>query len=201
MTRPKALSPPEVLRLRSIVDSFPPRPVADFLLSVFINHATDAFFYFDQRQFLAELDQFYTEPESNLRSDPGFVCLAMASFALGSQWTPLERPESFPASHLKEGVDIGRHFFRHAKSLVPDIMERTCLRSIQATFIIGVYLMPASAIGSSYVYMGLALRKALAADLHVYSDSSDFSESDQEIRNRLWWSIYSLERLVLHNAF
>lgn len=196
MTRPRALNPQELSRLQTAIESFPPRPVADFLLSVFINHATDAFFYIDQDQFLIELNQFYTESSSPLRSDAGFVCLAMSVFALGSQWTTLERPENLPVSHLKENVDIGRHFFRQARILVPDIIERTCLRSIQAVFVLGVYLMPASAIGSSYIYMGLALRKALAADLHVRSEDAGLSDSEREVRRRLLWSIYSLERLV-----
>ncbi|KAJ5246353.1 hypothetical protein N7468_001336 [Penicillium chermesinum] len=172
----------------------PPRQVADFLISVFINHGTDSFFYLDQNQFLSELDQYYTNPASPLRWDAGFVCLAMASFALGSQWTPLERPETSSVSHLKENLDVGRHFYRHAKALVPDIIEKPCIRSIQAVFVLGVYLMPASAIGSSYVYMGLALRKALAADLHVQSEDIELGEVEREVRRRLVWSIYSLER-------
>ncbi|KAJ6144636.1 hypothetical protein N7470_008531 [Penicillium chermesinum] len=141
-----------------------------------------------------ELDQYYTNPASPLRWDAGFVCLAMASFALGSQWTPLERPETSSVSHLKENLDVGRHFYRHAKALVPDIIEKPCIRSIQAVFVLGVYLMPASAIGSSYVYMGLALRKALAADLHVQSEDIELGEVEREVRRRLVWSIYSLER-------
>jgi hypothetical protein len=60
----------------------------------------------------------------------------------------------------------------------------------------GVYLLPASAIGSSYVYLGLALRKALALDLHLASDDTTLSEEEQEIRRRIWWSIFSLERYV-----
>lgn len=195
MTRPREMHHSEMTRLRAVIDAFPPRPIADFLLSVFINHATDTFFYFDQDQFLTDLDQFYTTP-TPLRSDAGFVCLAMATFALGSQWTPLERPEGWNASQLPEPVDLGRVFYRHAKTIIPDIIDRPCLRSIQATFVLGVYLMPASAIGTSYVYMGLALRKALASDLHIQSDDMGMSEREREVRRRSWWSIYSLERLV-----
>jgi hypothetical protein len=56
--------------------------------------------------------------------------------------------------------------------------------------------MPASAIGSSYIYMGLALRKALACDLHIEADDHSINEREREVRRRLWWSIYSLERSV-----
>ncbi|KGO43963.1 Transcription factor, fungi [Penicillium expansum] len=194
MTRPKALHPSEVARLHAAIDAFPPRHIADFLLSVFIKHATDTFFYFDQDQILSEIDQFYMDTTSPLRSDLSFVCLVMATFALGSQWTPLERPDEFAVSLHRENDDLGQVFYTYAKTLIPDLIDRPCLRSIQAPFLLGVYLMPASAIGSSYIYMGLALRKALAFDLHLNPEDQAVDDREREVRCRLWWSIYSLER-------
>ncbi|KAF4461584.1 hypothetical protein FALBO_11620 [Fusarium albosuccineum] len=194
ITRPTNLSPPEQTRLRIAVDSFPPRSVADFLLSVCIKHGIDIFFYFDQAQITEELDQFYTNPVSPLRSDPSFVCLVLAILALGSHWTPLERPSNSSQPLNTEESDPGRVFFRQAKLLIPDIIERSCLKSIQACFLLGVYLMPLNAVGSSYIYMGMALRKALAFDLHQNPDDQVLDERERQIRCRLWWSIYSLER-------
>ncbi|KAJ4211677.1 hypothetical protein NW759_012279 [Fusarium solani] len=194
ITRPKTLSPLEQSRLKTTVDSLPPKSVADFLLSVCIKHGVDIFFYFDQAQVINDLDQFYSNPTSPLRVDPSFICLVLAIFALGSHWTPLERPSNSPQTLQTEECDPGRVFFQQAKLLVPDIIERSCLRSIQACFLLGVYLMPLSAVGSSYIYMGLALRKALAFDLHQGLDDQTLDEREREIRRRLWWSIYSLER-------
>lgn len=199
MIRPKGLHPSELSRLHAAIDAFPPRPIANFLIFIFIKHATDVFFYFDQAQMLSDIDEFYTDSSSSLRLDPAFICLAMATFALGSQWTPLERPEGFESGHPKDDVDLGREFFFYAKSLVPDIIERSCLRSIQAPFVLGVYLMPASAIGASYVYLGLSLRKALASDLHLSSEDASLNEIEKEVRCRLWWSIFSLERYVIRS--
>ncbi|KAJ5980648.1 hypothetical protein N7481_007946 [Penicillium waksmanii] len=194
MIQPKGLHPSELSRLHAAINAFPPRLVADFLVFIFIKHATDVFFYFDQAQMLSDIDEFYTDPRSSLRLDPAFICLAMATFALGSQWTPLERPEGLESGQQKDDVDLGREFSFHAKSLVPDIVERSCLRSIQAPFVLGVYFMPASAIGASYVFLGLALRKALASDLHLGSEDGALTDIEKEVRCRLWWSIFSLER-------
>lgn len=159
-----------------------------------IKHGVDIFFYFDQAQVTDELDQFYSDPTSPLRPDPSFICLLLAIFALGSHWTPLERPSSSSPTLQTEDCDPGHVYFNQAKPLVPDVIERSCLRSIQACFLLGVYLMPLSAVGSSYIYMGLALRKALAFDLHQGSDDQMLDEREREVRHRLWWSIYSLER-------
>ncbi|KAJ1705590.1 Zn(II)2Cys6 transcription factor [Aspergillus flavus] len=194
MSHPTALHHAELERLESAVHAFPPQPIASFLLSVLIKHATDTFFYVDQAAFASEIHHFYTDPASPLRSDSSFVCLAMAAFALASQWTTLEKPEGHQTTIGLERSDLGRVFFDHARMLIPDIIERPCLRSVQAPFVLGVYLMPASAIGSSYVYLGLALRKALALDLHQDVDDQKLNEREIEVRRRLWWSLYSLER-------
>lgn len=198
ITGPRSLMPAEYQRLRRATEAFPPRPVADFLLSVCIRHGVDAFFYFDQTRFLSDIDEFYSDLNSPLRADCGFVGLALAAFALGSQWTPLEKPEGSASSVTPtiDDNDPGRIFHSQLKTLVPDIIERSCVRSIQVPFIMGVYLMPTSAVGSSYVYLGLTLRKALAFDLHQENDDSAIDEREREGRRRLWWSVYSLERLV-----
>jgi hypothetical protein len=44
------------------------------------------------------------------------------------------------------------------------------------------------------VYMGIALRKALTFDLHLNLEDQGIDEREKEVRRRLWWSIYSLER-------
>lgn len=194
--------PGELRRLRNAIAGFPPRPIADFLLSVCIEHGTDAFFYFDQATFAAELDQFYSDDSCCLRHDSSFVCLALATFALGSQWTTLARPEKDRGQYaLPEDTDPGRIFFDHARTLVPDILDRQCVRSVQAAFVLSVYLAPASAITAAYVYMGLALRKAVSLGLHRGdADDHHVTESDTEFQRRLWWAIYSLERYVDHDS-
>jgi hypothetical protein len=166
--------------------------VAQFLVNICIKHGTDVFFYFDQMQIGDELDQFYNDISNPLRSDPSFVCLVLAIFALGSQWASLERRGSPPS--VPEG-DPGRIFFQQASSLIPDILEDDSIRSIQACFILSVYLMPMNAVGTSYIYMSMALRKALSLGLHQNPEDL-LEERERETRRRLWWSIYSLERSV-----
>lgn len=195
MSRPPSTPPEQVRRLEKVIDRFPPRAVAVFLLSVCICHGTDNFYYFDQAGFSAELDTFYSDPDSPLRRDAGFVCLALATFALGSQWTTLARPEHVRETPSpSEGSDPGRIFYDLARTLMGDIVDRACVRSVQAAYVLGVYLMPASAIGASYVYMGLALRKALAIGLHQESDDPSLSDDERENRRRVFWAVWSLER-------
>ncbi|KAL4742946.1 fungal-specific transcription factor domain-containing protein [Aspergillus similis] len=192
--QPTILQPNEIKRIQKASCALPPRAVADFLISVCLTHASDVFFYLDQAQFLADVDQLYTEPASPLRLDTGFICLVLSVLALGSQWTDLERPSSFSATLLPDGRDPGRGFHEEARSLIPDLMDRTSLTSVQAPFILGVYSLPDRALGSAYSYMGLALRKAVALEIHQQADDTGMSEHERQVRCRLWWAVYSLER-------
>lgn len=193
-TTPPPMTLAEQQHLKHAIETFPPQAVGQFLVSVCIDHGTDSFFYFDQEQLTSDLRAFYADSASPLRSDPNFVCLALSVFALGSQWTTLANPSSHTPGFVPEDSDPGRIFYDQARFLIADIMDSSSIRSVQAAFILGVYLMPASAIGASYIYMGLALRKALALNLHRESDDGQLDDREREARRRLWWTIYSLER-------
>lgn len=180
--------------MKQAVGAFPQRSIADHLVTVLIEHGTDSFFYFDQATLISELDEFYANPDSALRGNTGFVCLALAAFALGSQWTALGTSPTFPPENAEE---IGRTCYEQARLLIPELDDSLSLHSVQAPFILGVYLLPARATGSLHMYLGLALRKALALDLHVRAEDSPLTADEKEIRNRLWWAVFSLERFVL----
>ncbi|KXH61248.1 thiamine repressible genes regulatory protein thi1 [Colletotrichum salicis] len=75
-------------------------------------------------------------------------------------------------------------------------MDRVSMYSVKAAFVIGIYLMPSSVVGASYLYMGLALGKALALGLQHESEEPDIDSREREIRRRLWWAIFSLERTL-----
>ncbi|GKU09057.1 transcription factor [Fusarium langsethiae] len=195
-SKPANMSRAELQRLQHAVANFPPWPIARFLLNVCIEHGTDSFFYFDQAQLTTDLDRFYHDAESTLRFEASFLCLAFGVFALGSQWTTLIKPQGWPSASMsiEEDIDPGKIFYNTARPLLGDIMDSTSILSIQAAYVLSVYLMPASAIGPSYVYMGLALRKAIALEMHQDKSDAVVGEREAEISRRLWWSIYSLER-------
>lgn len=186
----------EATRLQAATESLPPRSVAIFLSKLCIQHGTDCFFYFDQPSFLAEVEKFYNDLSSPLRRDPSFLCLLLSVLALGAHWSPRARPSTLSGSLLVPLEDPGRFFCDHARILMADTMDRVSMYSVKAAFVLGVYLMPSSAVGASYLYMGLALRKAIALGLHHESEEPDIDSHEREMRRRLWWAIFSLERLV-----
>ncbi|RMY72292.1 hypothetical protein D0863_04618 [Hortaea werneckii] len=183
-------------RVKAALSRFPPWKVAQFLVSVQIEHGTDCFFYFDQPRFMVDLFELYHQEDSPLNENASFVCLALAVFALGSQWTALSKPANSASVSVPEDQDPGRIFYDTAQTLIGDVVQSSSLISVQAVFVLSVYLLPASAFGAAFVYMGLALRKAMAIELHRESSDAATLEVDRESRRRLWWAIYSLERTL-----
>ncbi|KAK1655436.1 fungal-specific transcription factor domain-containing protein [Colletotrichum phormii] len=175
----------EALRLQAATESLPPRSLAIFLSKLSIQHGTDCFFYFDQPSFLA-VEEFYSDLSSPLRRDPSFLCLLL----------PRARPSALSGSLPAPTDDPGRVFCGHARILMADTMDRVSMYSVKTAFVLGIYLMPSSAVGASYLYMGLALRKALALGLHHESEEPEIDSHEREMRRRLWWAIYSLERTL-----
>ncbi|KAK7224001.1 hypothetical protein V2G26_012004 [Clonostachys chloroleuca] len=109
--RPAKLSAADLSRMRKAANLLPLRYVTDFLLKTCIEFGTDSFFYFDQDQLLAEVDQFYTDPASALRYDASFICLVLSALALEAQRSlPLGLDNTIPASRFEDG-DPGQLFF------------------------------------------------------------------------------------------
>jgi hypothetical protein len=48
----------------------------------------------------------------------------------------------------------------------------------------------------SWTVCGIAIRHATALGLHVRSEAKELNDTDKEFRVRLWWSLYSLERIL-----
>ncbi|KAK7456099.1 hypothetical protein CaCOL14_004141 [Colletotrichum acutatum] len=186
----------EAIRLQAATESLPPRSVAIFLSKLCIQHGTDCFFYFDQPSFLAEVEEFYNDLSSPLRRDPSFLCLLLSVLALGAHWSPRARPSTLSGSLPIPAEDPGQVFCSHARVLMADTMDKVSMYSVKAAFVLGIYLMPSSAVGASYLYMGLALRKAIALGLHHESEEPDIDSHERETRRRLWWAVFSLERTL-----
>ncbi|KAB8346276.1 hypothetical protein FH972_023320 [Carpinus fangiana] len=74
----------------------------------------------------------------------------------------------------------GFSFFSQALQFLPDLHEEGSLLGVE---------------------VGLALRMAISLGLHQEIDDPSLTDEDKEHRRRLWWSVYSMDRFVLHLDF
>jgi hypothetical protein len=178
-----------------ILKHFPPKSIADFLSTCCYELASDSFFYFDQEDFKAKLDELYSDEASCLRESPLFLCLVLMVFALGSQFAHLKKGE--PLSRQTEGWhDPGFYFYRLARNLLPTATFEASVDAVQVCHITAVYLLPEHAYDTAYLYLSHALRIAVSIDMHRQRSGARACSRDVEIRHRLWWSVFCLDRTV-----
>ena len=90
--------------------------------------------------------------------------------------------------------DIGVRFYQMACKLIPDIITIASLESVQACLLLAHYTLPLDTPGLAYTYLGLTLKMAIQNGMHRKYVGSEFNAHTIEVRNRLWWTAYSLDR-------
>ncbi|KAF5004526.1 hypothetical protein FDECE_8981 [Fusarium decemcellulare] len=187
------------------VSLFPPAHAARILINVFFEFAQTNYFYVDEETLRQRLDQFFCSSTRVGIKDAPWVCTALMVFALGTQFAHLYQPSSRSASRglMREAYNVCQSmddtlaltFYRKACNLIPDILAMASLESIQAFVLLGIYVLPIDPAGLSCTYFGIAIKVATQSNMHQKS-SSTLSPREAELRKRVWWTAYILERRI-----
>ncbi|KAL4962157.1 Zn(II)2Cys6 transcription factor [Aspergillus stella-maris] len=185
------------------VTCLPPRFVADFLVQMFFKYAQTNNFYVEEDWLRNKLDTCYTNPESLSSNDAGAVCSILMVLAVGTQFahmesaTPVNRlsNQANTDDHFSED-EVGLTFYQFASKLLPDIIASASIRSVQACLLIGTYLLPLDTSGLCYTYFGLALKMAIQNGMHRKYSGEGLRPHMVEIRNRVFWTAYTIEKRV-----
>ncbi|KAF4957296.1 hypothetical protein FGADI_3200 [Fusarium gaditjirri] len=187
------------------VSLFPPAPSALTLLRVFFEIAQTNYFYTDEETLRQRLDQFYSCPTRVGSEDAPWVSVALMVFALGTQFSHLcqssvrgsNREFMRDAHDICQAMDdtIASTFYRKATNLIPDILGMGSIESVQAFLLFGIYVLPIDPAGLSCTYFGIAIKVATQFNLHQKT-IRDLSPRELELRKRVWWTAYALERRI-----
>lgn len=183
--------------------SLPPKEVADFLLNVFFDIGQTNYSYVDGKTLRDQLNTFYSKSAVLTVKDAAWLCMALAIFAVGTQFAHLADPVSSNADPgLREySTDdaVALAFYRAATQLVPDCLAVCSIESVQAFILLGIYAQPVDAAGLSCTYFGIAIKIAMHNGMHRRLSGS-LDPRQKELRRRIWWTTYLLERRtnILH---
>lgn len=179
---------------------FPPRDVAEFLTDTFLQFAQTNYFYFDESIFRQKMEYYYTTNQPFTIEDTGWICTLLMTFAIGTQFAYMQTrpaqaepppPEEIPDDH------VGLELYRFSCRLIPDMITIASVETVQAFLLLGVYTLPIDTSGLAYTYYGLAIKMAVQNGMHRKYSGASLDPLSVELRNRLWWSAYSLERYGL----
>lgn len=177
--------------------------MANFLVQMFFKHAQTNNFYVEEDWLRDKLNTCYFNPSSLSSNDASSLCAILMVLAVGTQFAHMESatPVNRLGADSAENVDrhfsedeVGLTFYQFALKLLPDIIATASVRSVQACLLIGTYLLPLDTSGLSYTYFGLALKLAIQNGMHRKYHGEGLSARIIEIRNRVFWTAYTIEK-------
>ncbi|KAE8140839.1 hypothetical protein BDV38DRAFT_239485 [Aspergillus pseudotamarii] len=190
--------------MNQILKDFPSQTEAEALISTFFCYAEANWYYFDEATFRSQLYALYRSDFSTSVTDAKLICLALAVFSLGSQFAHLHK--DCPDNDA-EGVNIeqtgipGARYFRHAQYLIPRIITCPSLEGVLSCLLAALYSLPIHNTNTCYTYLGLALRNAICLGLHRKPAGFNLPPQLSEIRNRVFWTTYNIERYAWSMQF
>ena len=133
-------------------------------------------------------------------SDTPWLCSLFAVLAIGAQMAHMEDDQSSPESSATDEAtvcsedSVGLGFYHVACKLVPDVILVASHESVQAFLLLATYALPVSTGGLSYTYFGLAMKMAIQNGMHRKYVGGNCDSRTIELRNRLFWTTYTLEK-------
>lgn len=89
----------------------------------------------------------------------------------------------------------GFEYFTNALELLPDMHEEGSILFVETLALVGYFMQNLNRIDAAFLYVGMALRMAITLGLHQESNYPGLDEAAKERRRRVWWSVYSLDRI------
>jgi proline utilization trans-activator len=187
--------PSRRLLIRNQELRLPPLDVARRLFAAQYTYLGTIFAFTDPASFDRELIAAYRGQPDVSNKD---ACLAYAkvlvTLAFGkmysvNQWIDYQGPPGF-------------EYFTQALQLLPDAHEEGSIRCVETLALVGYFMQNMNRHDAAFLYIGMALRMAISLGLHQEVSASDdpaalgLDEESREHRRRVWWSIYSLDRIL-----
>jgi len=171
---------------RSIVTgdapTLPPKDVADHLLSQYHNCIHSVLPVLHWPSFTAQYEEIYRSG-SLLGVSSEWAAVLFGVFACGTAHTT--EPDW-------EGK--GKEFVRLSCGIIDVWQENFNLDRARAALLVSIFLYEVNSKSASWVWIGSAVRVAQEIALHI--DLGGWPPVEGEMRKRVWWGLYTWDRLV-----
>lgn len=182
--------------------SLPPWDVATFLLKMYFDYAQTNTFFIERGWASERLNQLYNSVHTLGADDAAWICAVLTSLAVGSQFAHMGGGLQDAAVTIDGASDdaVATTLYRLAAKFLPDTLVLASMESVQACLLLAHFALPLDTHGLGYTYAGLAIHMAIQNGMHRIYRGKDLTEEDIDLRNRLWWSCWTLEMriTVLH---
>ncbi|KGO54610.1 Major facilitator superfamily domain, general substrate transporter [Penicillium expansum] len=125
--------------------------------------------------------------------NPAWMCKFFVLLALGEMYS--NRKRRMADQHVP-----GTDYFLRAVGLLQDLYETPSVEQVEVMVLFCFYSNALGRVKTAYTYSGIALRMALGLGLHrSLPTDTKLCPVDREHRKRVWWTLYTLDRLCSSN--
>ncbi|KAF4310964.1 C6 transcription factor [Botryosphaeria dothidea] len=171
------------------VPKLPPRDFAKRLYNAQYTYIGTIFSFVEPRVFDERLEKAYNQTpdlydrEACLEYCQVLVILAYGQLYSVNQWDGHDGPPGFD-------------YFMQALQFLPEIHDEGSVLFVEVLSLVGYFMQNLNRRDAAFLYIGLALRMAISLGLHQEIIDPDMDEATREHRRRLWWSVYSMDRIL-----
>ncbi|OQV05070.1 Fungal specific transcription factor domain-containing protein [Cladophialophora immunda] len=164
----------------------PPVALASQLVDLFFEHVYPLYPFVHRPSFMQRLNETYSGGQRDI--DVPWQATLNLIFAFGSDYLDLSLAETYTMS---------QSFLQHATELILSVcFDTTTLEVVQALLLLSCHLQSNMQYQRVWTSIGTLYRVAQSLGLHMDPGSWRISPIEKEIRRRIWWGIYSLDRFT-----
>lgn len=177
------------VEMRSSDDLFSPPPNARKLLQVYFDFHHELTPIFHVPSIMAQFEQVLGNRIVSRSTDHVYT-LAILNMIC-----------ALAAAHSRQGHGgsdaTSRKYYNTAMQLMqPNLMSEWRIEKVQALLLGARYLQSSSYSDECWTVLGLAIRIAYDLELHRPPDPEQFDCIDQEVRKRVWYACFGLDKLL-----
>ncbi|KAJ5376902.1 hypothetical protein N7509_013788 [Penicillium cosmopolitanum] len=159
---------------------------AMYLINVVKFRCGQLYHLFDESEFMANLQEFYSEPKPNATTGLWYVhFLLILAFGKG-----------FVKHKVQGNRPPGADYFVKALEMLPDVivLHEAPIESTEVMCCIALYLQALDCRSSAHNYIGQAMRMAMAEGMHTQMPIEYLGENMVQRCRKIWWTVYILDR-------
>lgn len=169
--------------------TMPPFQIAQRLYRAQHAYIGTIFSFLGDAAFQERLEHVYSRQfDPNDREERLIYCQTLLVFAFGqmysiNEWVGKEGPPGFS-------------YFKHALDFLPNLYDEGSILFVEVLSYVAYFMQTINRRDAAYLIIGTALRMAISLGLHQEVTDQDIDNETREHRRRVWWSTYSMERLL-----
>ena len=187
----------ETVDMDFVVDplDLPPLETAERLVNCFMETVQNSYPILAKKTFVTQFYHYYNSVARGIPYQLPQKWQAMLNlvFAIGAAYSHL-----IGASWRADDRD---HFLYHSRAWALSLKDpwwfsHPDLPQTQITGLLALYYLTIGHVNRSWIVIGMAMRFGVGLGLHVRNDDRTASAVKKEILSRIWWGLYSLERIL-----